>query len=70
MNKLDLVNYRVAHSITTLFLDVMVPAYLTPLPALVIQSLRAWLISQDSLADFPPWLCSLYHPGVFRVCVA
>lgn len=69
MNELDLANYRVAHSITTLFLDVMVPAYLTPLPGLVIQSLRACLISQNSLADFPSWLCSLYHPIVFLVCV-
>lgn len=40
MNKLDLANYRVAYNITTLFLDVMVPAYLTSQPGLMIQSLR------------------------------
>lgn len=45
MHKLELVNYRVAYNITTLFLDVMVPAYLTAQPGSMIQLLRDWLIT-------------------------
>jgi len=40
MHELELANYRVAHNFTKLFLDVMVPAYLTSQPGWVIQFLR------------------------------
>lgn len=45
MHKLELANYRVPYSITTLSLDVMVPAYLSSQSGSMIQSLRDRLIT-------------------------
>lgn len=61
-HKLDLANNRVAHNIRALFLAVMVPAYLTSQPGLMIQSLWDQLITEGPLTDFLPWLRSLHRP--------
>lgn len=45
MHKLELANYRVAYNITSLFLDVMVPAYLTAQPGWMTQLLHDRLIT-------------------------
>lgn len=45
MHKLEFANYRGEYNITALFLDVMVPVYLTSQPGSMIQSLHEQLIT-------------------------